>query len=232
MPTDHTPPPVPAAWTRPPSGRVLCFSPHPDDEVLGPGGALILHARQGDAIRVVIACDGAAGDPDRRYPAATYAELRRGESRAGLAVCGVQDVAFWGLPDSCEITDADLEMVAGRAAEQLAQWRPDVVYLPWEGESNSDHRALHKAVVRALRRARFAGKALAYEVWSAMVPDAILDVTPVVETKRRAIECYHSQLSYVDLVHPTLGLNAQRSLAFNRGRGYGEAFRFVDCSHG
>ena len=220
-------PPLPEIRTAPTRGRALCFAPHPDDESAGPGGALCLHRAQGDAVRVVLATDGIAGDPDGKYEKATYAERRREESRAGMAVLGVTDLGFWGFPDSCVITDQDVTLVAQRARAELDAFRPDVVYVPWEGEGNSDHRALYCGVVRALNGARFAGEVLGYEIWNAMVPDLVLDVTPVIDTKRRAMLCYPSQLAYVDYLHPIFGLNAHRSLLFNRGKGFGEAYRRV-----
>jgi len=213
-----------------PSGRVLCFAPHPDDECIGPGGSLAMHRAQGDRVRVVIGTDGQAGDPDRRFDVATYRERRRAESRAGLAALGVEEVAFWGLPDSCVITENDLDMLAKRIAAELEATRPDVVYGPWEGEGNDDHRALYAGMVRALRRSRFAGEVLAYEIWNLMVPDVIHDVSTVIAAKERAIRCFASQMAYTDILRPTLGLNASRSMIFNRGVGYGEAFRRVVTS--
>src|SRR5262249_23090566 len=102
-------PPVPASCAAPPRGRVLCFAPHPDDEVIGPGGALARHRMQGDPVRVVIATDGVAGDPEGRFDKAHYASRRRQESARGLAVLQVADVAFWGFLDSAVITEAGLE---------------------------------------------------------------------------------------------------------------------------
>lgn len=220
-------PPQPATLTAPPRARVLCFAPHPDDEAVGPGGTLCLHARQGDPVRVVIATDGVAGDPDRRFAELGYTERRRAESRAGMARLGVQDLVFWGFRDSCVITESDVDQLAALVVQQIAETRAEVVYLPWEGEAHSDHRALYCGVVRGLRRAAFAGEALGYEVWDAMVPDVIVDITPVAEEKRAAMLCYETQLAYVDYLRPTFGLNAHRSLIFNKGRGYGEAFRRV-----
>jgi LmbE family N-acetylglucosaminyl deacetylase len=220
-------PPMPAVRTAPLAGRVLCFAPHPDDEAAGPGGALCLHRRQGDAVRVVLATDGAAGDPDGHYDARHYAALRRDESRAGMRELGVDDLVFWGFRDSCEITDNDVNMLAGLARQQVEEFGPAVIYLPWEGEGNTDHRAVYCGVVRGLRQIGFAGEVLGYEIWNAMVPDVILDITTVVEDKRRAMRCYPSQLRYVDYLHPVFGLNAHRSLIFNKGRGYGEAYRSV-----
>jgi LmbE family N-acetylglucosaminyl deacetylase len=221
------PPPLPAHWKDVPHGRVLLFAPHPDDEVAGLGGVLALHAAAGDPVRVVVATDGVSGDPDQRFDPATYTQVRRGESKKGLAEVGVGDVAFWGFPDSYVLTPADIERGVLLAIGEIEGHRPDVVYLPWEHEGHTDHHALHLIVTQALDRARSAAMAFGYEVWNAMVPDAIVDVTAVVEQKRAAMLCHESQIAYVAYDHCMLGLSAYRSLVHQRGRGYGEALRFV-----
>src|SRR3954453_22266405 len=60
--------------------RLLVLAPHPDDEVIGCGGLVAQHIREGREVRVVVATDGAqAGD----------AAARESESRRGLAIlCG------------------------------------------------------------------------------------------------------------------------------------------------
>lgn len=210
-----------------PRGPVLAFAPHPDDEIAGPGGALALHRLQGDPVRVVVATDGKAGDPDGRYDAATYAERRRDESRRGLAEIGVHDVQFWGFPDSCELSPHDMELAAQHATASLLAATPRTIYLPWAEEGHPDHHALHHAVVAALDRTRFAGLALGYEIWNAMLPDCVLEVTSVMEQKLRAMRTYASQTDYVAFDHCVQGLNAYRSLVHGRGRGYWEAFCVV-----
>ncbi|MBL8729150.1 MAG: PIG-L family deacetylase [Planctomycetes bacterium] len=221
------PPPEPVLWRSVPHGRVLVFAPHPDDEVAGPGGVLALHRATGDPVRVVIATDGIAGDPEHRFDAAGYPARRRTESTRGLRELGVDDVAFWGFPDNCVLAASDVERGVLAAVAELQRWRPDVVYLPWQREGHPDHHALHGIVVRALERASFGGLALGYEVWNAMVPDVIVDVTPVIQQKRRAMLAHASQLAYVQYDHALLGLSAYRSLVHLRGRGYGEAFCVV-----
>ena len=220
-------PALPEFRTAPPAARVLCFAPHPDDEVIGPGGALRLHRLQGDAVRVIVATDGVAGDPDGRFSRSDYGERRRGESRRGLRVLDIEDLHFWGLRDSCVITEGDLDGVAARVSSAIAEFGPGLVYLPWEGESHSDHRALYSGVLRGMRRASYRGLAWGYEVWNAMLPDVLLDITDVAEAKRSAILCYETQLAYADYIHPIFGLNAHRSLLFRHGRGYCEGFRIV-----
>ena len=226
------PPPEPRLLADVPHGRVLVFAPHPDDEAAGPGGALCLHRQAGDHVRVVIATDGVAGDPEGRFDRAAYGELRRGESRAGLAALGVDDVVFWGFPDNCTLAATDLELGVQRAAAELLALRPDLVYLPWDQEGHPDHHALHWIVVQAMARTGYRGAAWGYEVWHAMVPDLILDISAVIAQKRAAMAAHRSQLAYVQYDHCMLGLNAYRSLIFARGRGYGEAFRVVRAGAG
>ncbi|MEO6597647.1 MAG: PIG-L deacetylase family protein [Planctomycetota bacterium] len=220
-------PEAPAFWTDVPHGRVLVFAPHPDDEVAGPGGVLALHRRADDPVRVIVTTDGTTGDPDARYEPATYAELRRSESRAGLREVHVDDVHFWGFPDSCELSPADLERGVQMAAAELETFRPDIVYVPWQLEGHPDHHALWVVVTRAIDRVSWRGLALGYEVWNAMVPDVIVDITSVMAQKRKAMLAHHSQIAYVTYDHCLAGLNAYRSLVHQRGRGYGEAFQLV-----
>ena len=223
-------PPVPRAphpLKAVPAGPALAFAPHPDDEIAGPGGALALHRLAGDAVAVVVATDGKAGDPDGRYDPLTYPQRRRDESRRGLAELGVHDVAFWGFPDSCQLSAKDLELATQHAVRALQAARPRVVYVPWALEGHPDHHALHHTVVQALDRVGFDGLALGYEVWNAMLPDLVLDVTSVIEQKQKAMLCYESQTAYVAYDHCVRGLNAYRSLVHGRGRGYWEAYCVV-----
>lgn len=228
MPIDLAPPPPePRLWRQVPRGTVLHFAPHPDDEVAGTGGVLAMHRAQGDPVHVVVATDGVAGDPDARYAAQTYAERRRAESRRGLAEVGVGDVKFWGFPDNCVLSASDIELGVLSALQELDRVRPTIVYLPWEREGHPDHHSLHLIVRAAFERCGWAGWALGYEVWNAMVPDVIVDITAVVEQKRRGMLAHASQLDYTRYDHCMLGLSAYRSMVHLKGRGYGEAFRVV-----
>lgn len=212
----------------PGAGRVLCFAPHPDDEILGAGGTLHLHGNAGAAVAVVLATDGTAGDPEGRYDRAGYALRRRQESASALAVLGLPPPQAWGLPDSCEITEADKVGVTARVVEALRAFAPDRVYLPWEEDGNSDHLVLHETVLRGLRAVGFAGQAWGYEVWSPMPrPDAIVDITTCVAVKQRALACHETQFAYSDLAHMVFGLNAYRSLLLERSGGFGEALQRV-----
>lgn len=225
------PPGMPVVVEALPKGPVLVLAPHPDDEVMGPGGTLIRHAEQGDAISLVVVFDGRRGDPEGRFDAASYPTRRQEETRAvaqryfrsqdvvfhgfedGLAE-GDLDIVYPGLPDDPEAKIAALlDGLAGLLREHVVRVAPRVVYYPWAGECHSDHWALATAFerLRANEPDLFADvDVLAYEVWSTLLPETLVDISGTIAAKLASMSVYETQMDYVD--YPTLvgGLNRHR----------------------
>ena len=217
------PPPVrsprPEVLEGPSSGRALIVAAHADDEVIGCGGTAALHSELGDAVRVVVALDdtepGAAVDPS----------LRRNEARAGGRRLGLRDYHFL-LAGAAESSPGPLEMAvaATRVAEQVIEFRPDLVYAPWFGEHLFAHHALCRATRAALAACEYAGEAWGYEVRTPLVATRVVDVTSVWDRKIAALCEHTSQLALGDLLSAVTGLGAQRSLHLGTGARRGEAF--------
>lgn len=214
------PPDSPQVLAAPPRGRVLVVVPHHDDEVIGCGGAIALHRRQGDHVKVVIVTDGAAGDALGYYAGQNYLELRREEARRAAAILGVQELVFWDYPDG-QLAQAD--DLPERLSGLLEADRPDIVYRPSMLEIHPDHWALSVATEAALRRYRSAVDDFCYEIWATVQPTHVIDITPVWEMKYKAVEQYESQLRYNDYLHMVAGLNAYRTIYLPVAR-YVEAY--------
>jgi LmbE family N-acetylglucosaminyl deacetylase len=218
----HSPPVPPEIWGHPPRGRVLVLAPHPDDETFGCGGIIALHRTQGDPVRVVFLTDGAAGDPAGHYPAERYVAIRQDEARRAGAVLGAEDLVFWELPDGKLATVPDLE---DRVAAGIRACQPDVLYCPSSAEVHPDHWATGAAVEALGRTGRLPCLAYAYEVWAAITPTHLIDITPVLPRKQAAMAEYPSQLRYHDYRPKILGLNAYRALLLGPRPGHAEAFQ-------
>jgi LmbE family N-acetylglucosaminyl deacetylase len=202
----------------PPAGRVLVLAPHADDETLGCGGALILHARRGDPVQIVVVTDGAKGD--RRGLTRNLVAARRREASRAAAVLGVPAPEFWDFPDGA-LTGA--RGLTRRISALLEDFRPRVLYRPGTDDPHPDHRALGRAVERALNAVRPPRLSdCRYEIKGAPLPTAVLDISADFPRKRRALAAYRSQRPYLE---PRLiqRLNAARGLL--RGVRYGEGFR-------
>jgi LmbE family N-acetylglucosaminyl deacetylase len=213
----------PEALRAPPRARALCLAPHADDEVLGCGGTLALHRAQGDDVRVVIAFDGRLGLPHGAGP-----ELRCAEAQRGGAILDLSDYVFLGYPEGHEPSSADLEQAAERLRAIVADFGPDVVYAPWVGEEHLDHSSLARAACLALEG--FAGEAWGYEVWTPLVPERVIDVTPVWERKLASLAEHASQLAHGDLEARMRGLATLRGVHLHDGGRYGEAFQPLRCA--
>lgn len=223
------PPPLPRVEAGPPAGVTVVIAPHPDDETFGMGGAIAMHVAQGDAVDVICVTDGSGGDPDGHYADVDYPALRRAEAREAAAVFGLRAYDFYGYPDQYPtVTDAALESIASRISADLVAREAENVYFPWVGECHPDHHAAAMTTLRAAKGAPGVKRWIGYEVWSAMVPDYVIDVTAHRATKIAAAECFVSQLRYTPYIPVTDGLMTYRSLPLRRRTGeaprYAEAF--------
>jgi LmbE family N-acetylglucosaminyl deacetylase len=202
--------------------RILVLSPHPDDETIGCGGTLCRHAASGDEIRVVFLTSGELGghglSPDKTR------QLREREAKTAACILGIADCEFWRAPDG-HLRARD--SVVQRLAALLRQWRPQVIYTTHGGEMHPDHRAAPRILRRALSTARI-GRPTVYlfEIWTPLTKmDCIVDVSPWMKIKLRAVRAYKSQCSVLRFDEAVAGLNRYRGEMHSwPGGAYAEVF--------
>src|SRR5437764_8674574 len=173
----------------------LVIAPHPDDAELGAGGAILLLKAQGASVGVLDLTDG---EPT---PHGSL-EIRRRETEAATAVLGLDWRGNLGLPNRSLV--ADLE-ARHRLAGALRELRPRVLFAPYWEDSHPDHVAA-TALIDAARfwakltksdlpgTPHFPDKIIYYfsvHLRLHIRPSFVLDVSDHIETKMRALECYH-----------------------------------------
>ena len=180
--------------------RVLVIAAHPDDEVLGMGGAIAAHTDRGDVVRVVVVTDGSS----TQYPDDAEMRARKeGEARRAAAELGVTDYVHLDLPDMRLDTLAHVEV--NRVVEEHVQdLAPQVVYTA-QPDVNSDHRVLFDSVAVATRPApgHPVRRLLTYAPTSStewtpapvnwFVPNWFVDVTGTLERKLAAFAHYETE---------------------------------------
>lgn len=186
----------------------LVLSPHPDDETLGCGGLLVRAERAGTRGHVLILTDGSASHPNSKtYPAARLTALRRDEARAAVAALGLPEgrLGFLDLRDAATPSggpdfEAAVDAIAGRAEAVGAR----TLLVTWGHDPHCDHETAF-AMARA-SAARLGLRLFAYPVWGLhrareealdepMPRGFRLDIAPEQTVKRRAIDCYPSQMT-------------------------------------
>ena len=196
--------------------RVMVIAPHPDDDSLGTGGALMWAASTRTPARIVFLTSGENNPWSQRAtelcwrmtPDAQrrWGERRRLEAIAALSRLGLspQAARFLGFPDQ-RLTDLlirDGGTALGRLAQEIAAWRPTVVFVPSLADRHPDHSATailaHMAIARAsglVRRPRV----LSFVIHALGRPRcgpacALVLSEPERTAKRQAILCHASQL--------------------------------------
>ena len=208
-----------------PRGPVVVFSPHPDDEVIGCGGALAFHVARGDPVHVVHLTGGEAGDP-KKLAGDDLVAVRRREAREAAQVLGLKELV------ALDFEDGRLEpgeALVARMAEEVARVGPAVVYAPSPLECHPDHLAAGFAAAAALVRAGSAARLLLFEVNHPTLASFLLDVTPWIDVKREALAKFASQQRYNDLIGKRLGLAYARTINIALpGIEYVEAFLEIE----
>src|SRR5262245_10748123 len=202
--------------------NVLIVAPHPDDEAIGCGGALSLHAARGDRISAVFLTSGELGLQHLAREAAW--RIREEEARNAAKVLGLVETHFLRCPDWH--LNENLADTAGLLQPVLDSEEPRVIYFPHPQDDHPDHRATGRILGMTLPHCNTRPEGLyAYEVWSPLpAHDRVEDISAVMARKLRAVRCYRSQLSVFHYDRAVRGLNQYRGCLAGRCR-YAEVFR-------
>jgi len=135
-------------------GTILSVWAHPDDEAYLCGGAMSMAAAAGSRVVCVTATRGELGVTDRaRWPPERLAEIREAEMAECLRILGVREHQWLGYPDGgCD--DVDSDEAVGRLITVLERVQPRTVltFAPDGQTGHSDHIAVHRWTVEAVRR--------------------------------------------------------------------------------
>jgi LmbE family N-acetylglucosaminyl deacetylase len=204
--------------------RVLVLAPHPDDEVLGCGGTLCQHTAAGDRVVAVFLTSGELGL--KHLPREKAWTIREGEARSAAKILGLAGVEFLRGPD-WGVGEAKAQLAPPLRA-MLQREKPNLIYVPHPGDWHPDHQASLPLLQLTLARTRVADSELrAYEVWSPLPAfDHVVDITPVMPRKLRALRAYRSQLGRFDYMRAVKGLNQFRG-ALAAKRPFAEVFQTV-----
>lgn len=133
--------------------RILLVVAHPDDELLGLGGAMyrLIHEFKAE-VKVIILGEGITSRADVRDPEAWKAELkvhRQNIAEAQRAI-GFQGVSIFDFPDNRFDTVALLDII--KVVEKEKQdFSAEVIFTHHGGDVNIDHQRTFEAVITACR---------------------------------------------------------------------------------
>ena len=217
-----------------PGRRALVVSAHAADFVWRCGGAIALHQAQGVAVTIVCLSYGERGESARLWkaPGVTLEAVkaaRREEAERAAAVLGAADIRFFDLGDYPLGVDEAAKL---RLVEVIREVQPDFMLShSLDDPYNTDH----PYATRVALECRMVAQAWGHNPGETILgapqlylfephqteqcnwkPDTILDITPVWEKKRAAIECMEGQQH---LWHYYTNVAENRANQFRRNSG-------------
>ncbi len=184
------------------SRNVLVIAAHPDDEILGCGGTLALHADRKDCVMAFIACEGES----LRYGIKGVGQTE--QMRRAAEIIGINELRCGGFADQ-RLDTLTLTEVMRPIEQIIAEWQPAIVYCQYGGDVNRDHQLLFQALLVATRPTQPCIETiLAFDTASStewayprsFVPDTWVDISQTMDRKLAAIQCYTSEIK--EYPHP------------------------------
>lgn len=200
-----------------PAGPWLIFAPHADDETFGMGGSLLKAHEAGIETHVIVLTDGAmGGDAD------DLVAIRQREVTEATGILGVSSLQCWSEPDrGLAVT----EPLIARIQQSFTQLKPRSVFFPGPMEIHPDHRAAALVVWAALQAAKLETiTAYSYEISVQNPTNMLIDITPYVTEKARAMDVYASQNGLNSYPNLVTALDIARTFSLPEAVTHAEAF--------
>jgi len=205
--------------------RVLIIAPHPDDEVLGCGGTIVKHAKNGDEVYLCIVTKGYIPDWSEEF-----LENRPKEIEKANKILGIKKTYFLDYP-TVKLDTIPQKELNESISKVVNEIKPDILYIPHKGDLNKDHRLVFESSLVATRPVDHKVKRiLSYETLSEtdwgqpiepFIPNVYIDVSETFVIKIEAMKAYGSELKRYP--HPR-SLDVIEALAKKRGSEIGVKF--------
>ncbi|MCK4650922.1 PIG-L family deacetylase [Candidatus Babeliales bacterium] len=209
--------------------KVLVIAAHPDDEILGCGGTVAKHAKNGDIVNVVIIAEGVTSRYEKiniKKREKELSELSKSSHKAN-EILGVSSLKLFDFPDNKMDSIIRLDLIK-KIEGCIDKFEPSIVYTHHFGDLNVDHRRVHEAVVTSCRPipGHSVKRILFFEVASStewnpstlFSPNWFVDISGTLDCKLKALEAYKTEIR--DFPH-SRSFKALKSLAEWRGASVG-----------
>lgn len=198
---------------------ILAIGIHPDDVELSCSGTLLKHIAAGKTVGILDLTRGELGT--RGTP-----ELRREEAMNAAKVLGVEFRDIMDLRDGFfDAGEADMMKVL----KKIREYRPEIVLCNAIEDRHPDHGRAAKLVAEACFYSGLQKIETGQDVWRPKAlyhyvqdrylnPDFVVDVTPFVDKKLEAIQCFSSQFYNPNSKEPHTPISSESFLDFVKAK--------------
>lgn len=219
--------------------KILIIAAHPDDEILGVGGTILKHIKNGNEASILI-----LGEGETSRDSGVNIKKRERQAKKAAKLLGAKNLFLETLPDN-KFDSIPLLEIVKEVEGVINKVRPNIIYTHHSYDLNIDHRLTFQAVLTACRPQPgfFVKKILTFETPSStewqvkkrkeiFCPTEYNDITDFIDKKIEVLKVYKNELKKPPHSRSIKGV---RILAQYRGvevgYKYAEAFQVIRDLH-
>ena len=205
--------------------NVLAIGAHPDDIEFLCAGTLALYAARGHRVSMAIATNGTVGSPT--LSRAEIAAVRHAEQQASCAIIGAE-LIWMDFDDEWLFDDRPTRTVFLDAVRRA---QPDVMFVHAPTDSHPDHRIAGRiaedcripAAVRLVETLLPHAPKIPHVFHMDTIggiefePEAYVDISSVIETKRKMLACHASQDAWLQAIYDMPAVTMLERASSQRG---------------
>ena len=215
--------------------RIIVVAPHPDDEILGCGGAILRHIHEGDDVAWLIVTK----PPEDIHWSKEFLLQRKKNIIDVAEMVNFSEVFELNFP-ATKLDIIPKGEIISEISKIFEEFKPNQIYSPHRGDAHSDHKIVFDAVNACSKwfRYPYVKKILSYETPSEtefnykddnlFFPNTYVDISKYLEKKLEIMSIYESEIS--DFPFPR-SIETVKALARWRGSNAGydaaEAFKLI-----
>ena len=213
--------------------KILVIAPHPDDEVLGCGGTIASHVKNGDDVHLCVATVAYAPDWSE-----SLIKKREKETEKSAKILGIKKIHKLNFP-TAKLDTIGQKEINDSLKNLINKIKPEVVYIPHQYDLHKDHRIIFESSLVAARPSfgKNIRALLSYETLSETEfgreigyfnPNVYSDITGTIDKKVKAIKSYVGELKKHPHPRSLVGIKSLATLRGSEsGVKYAEAFHLI-----
>ena len=210
------------------NNKIIVVAPHPDDETLGCGGALLRHKAEGDEIHWLIATEMEESQSIKQ---------RNTEINKIKNLYDFDSINRLGL-STTKVDKYNVSELVLKISSIFNKVKPNIVYLPFKGDVHSDHKCMFYAAYSCTKSFRypFIKKIYMMEILSetefsvstkddSFIPNSYVDIDHYIDKKIEIMNVYKSEISEPPFPRSEKNIRALSTFRGSTcGHEYAEAF--------
>mgnify|MGYP001612445493 FL=1 len=184
--------------------NIIVFCAHSDDELIGLGGTILKYSESYNIIKVIFS-SGELSSPHLKESHIIDERIKETEKISKKA--GIKKNIYFHLMDRKLKRFSDDEGVINQTKEVIERYKPIKIFTLTSIDPHSDHRAVNKITMNALKELNYKGEIYGYEVWNVLklnAPAIYEDISKYMDKKIQLMKEFESQWIYIyTLIIPT-----------------------------